>query len=150
VIALRPEGKLLELGLELPASQVKAGNYVSCVQSGKLLFLSGCLSYDCTGKLGQDLTVEQGYEAAKMAILQGFTVLKTEVKELSRIKKFVKLLGFINCTMNFTQHAKVLNGASDLIHEVFGEEVGSHARTTIGAILPREFAVEIELVLEID
>lgn len=147
---MRPEEKLLEMGLELPKKRAKGGNYISCVRTGNLLFLSGSLSYDYIGKVGTDLTIEEGYEAAKAAILQGLTTIKEEVGELSRVNKFVKLLGFINASLDFTGQAKVMNGASDLLVEIFGEKCGSHARTAIGAILPRGAAVEIDIVVEVE
>lgn len=147
---LKPEEKLVKMGLELPEKRAKGGNYISSVRTGNLLFLSGSLSYDYIGKVGTDLTIEEGYEAAKAAILQGLTTIKEDVGDLSRVKKFIKLLGFINTSFDFTSQAKVMNGASDLLVELFGEEVGSHARTAIGVMLPRGAAVEIDIVVEVD
>jgi enamine deaminase RidA (YjgF/YER057c/UK114 family) len=147
---MTPEQKLEELNITLPEKRAKGGNYISCVRTGNLLFLSGSLSYDVIGKVGDDLTIEQGYVAARDAALQGITAIKEELGELSRVRKFVKLLGFVNAAPDFISQAKVMNGASDLLVEVFGEEVGSHARTAIGAILPRGAAVEIDIVVEFE
>lgn len=147
---MNPEQRLIDLGLSLPAKKEKGGNYELAVQTGNLLFLSGNLSYDHIGKLGREFSVEQGYEASREAALQALATIKQEIGALSRVKKFVKVLAFINCTMDFTAHAKVMNGASDLIVEVFGEAVGTHARTSIGAILPRGAAIELEMVVEVE
>ncbi len=147
---MRPEEKLLEMGITLPEKRAKGGNYVSCVQTGNLLYLSGSLSYDTIGKVGDTLSIEEGYQAAKEAILYALTTIKEEVGELSRVKKFVKLLGLINTTYDFTSQAKVMNGASDLLVELFGEEMGSHARTAVGVMLPRGAAVEIDVVVEVE
>ena len=147
---MKPEEKLQQMNVLLPEKKAKGGNYISCVQTGNLLFLSGSLSYSYIGKVGTDLTVEEGYEAAKEAILYGLTTIKEEIGDLSRVKKFVKLLGFINTAFDFTSQAKVMNGASDLLVELFGEEVGSHARTAIGVMLPRGAAVEIDIVVEVE
>lgn len=147
---MKPEEKLQQMNLSLPEKKAKGGNYISCVQTGNLLFLSGSLSYNHIGKVGTDLTIEEGYEAAREAILYGLTTIKEEIGDLSRVKKFVKLLGFINTSFDFTSQAKVMNGASDLLVELFGEETGSHARTAIGVMLPRGAAVEIDLVVEVE
>ncbi|MEC2157701.1 RidA family protein [Virgibacillus halodenitrificans] len=146
---MNPEQRLQELGLNLPEMRSSAGNYVTAVQSGNLLFLSGSLSYDTLGKLGEEVTVENGYNAAKQAGLEALSKIKKEIGDLSRVKKIVKVLAFINCALDFTQQAKVMNGASDLFVSVFGEEIGAHARTSIGAINPRGAAVELEMVVEI-
>lgn len=147
---MKPEQQLIELGITLPEKKEKGGNYELAVQTGNLLFLSGNLSYSYVGKLGQEFSIEQGYEAAKEAALQALATINQKIGDLSRVKKFVKVLAFINCTMDFTSHAKVMNGASDLIVSVFGESVGTHARTSIGAILPRGAAIELEMVVEVE
>ncbi|OKL36526.1 RidA family protein [Domibacillus mangrovi] len=147
---MRPEEKLKEMNLSLPEKKAKGGNYISCVQSGNLLYLSGSLSYSHIGKVGTDLTIEQGYEAAQEAILYALSTIKEHAGELSRVKKFVKLLGFINTAFDFTSQAKVMNGSSDLLVELFGEDIGSHARTAVGVMLPRGAAVEIDVIVEIE
>lgn len=147
---MKPEQRLIELGMTLPEKKAKGGNYELAVQTGNLLFLSGNLSYDYIGKLGQEFSVEEGYQASREAALQALATIKQEIGELSRVKKFVKVLAFINCTMDFTSHAKVMDGASDLIVSVFDKEIGTHARTSIGAILPRGAAIELEVVVEVE
>jgi enamine deaminase RidA (YjgF/YER057c/UK114 family) len=148
-LTVTPEEKLKELGLHLPELRPKAGNYLTSVKTGNLLFLSGSLSFDFVGRVGGELSIEEGYKASKAAALQSIASLKHELGELSKIKKIVKLLGFINTDPSFTQHATVMNGASDLFISVFGKEVGTHARTTIGGMLPRNIALEIEMILEV-
>ncbi|MFM1653165.1 RidA family protein [Brevibacillus sp. B_LB10_24] len=147
---MNPEQQLQSLGMALPEKKEKGGNYELAVQTGNLLFLSGSLSYSHIGKLGREFTVEQGYEASREAALQALATIKQEIGDLVRVKKLVKVLAFINCTPDFTEHAKVMNGASDLLVKVFGKEVGMHARTTIGAILPRGAAIELEMVIEVE
>ncbi|MFD1780677.1 RidA family protein [Fredinandcohnia salidurans] len=147
---MNPEQRLQELGYELPEMRGSVGNYVLYVQTGNLLFLSGSLSYDTVGKLGDEVSVEQGYEASKQAALEALSKIKNAVGDLSRVKKLVKVLAFINCALDFKDQAKVMNGASDLFVSVFGEEVGSHARTSIGTINPRGAAVELEMVVEVE
>lgn len=147
---MKPEQRLEELNLQLPEKQAKGGNYQLAVRTGNLLFLSGSLSYDYVGKLGKEFTVEEGYQASRETVLQAIATIKLELGDLARVKKFVKVLAFINCTLDFTEHAKVMNGASDVLVQVFGEEIGSHARTSIGAILPRGAAIELEMVVEVE
>lgn len=149
-MTMSPEAKLQELGLELPEKRAKGGNYISCVRTGNLLFLSGSLSYDVIGKVGDTLTIEEGYVASRQAILFALSTIKEEIGELSKVKKFVKLLGMINTAFDFTGQAKVMNGASDLLVEVFGEDVGTHARTAVGMMLPRGAAVEIDVIVEVE
>ena len=147
------EEKLTQLGLELPAPPKPVANYVPVVRTGDLLFLSGVLpSRDgrlvMTGKLG-DLTVEQGVEASKVAVLNGLSIIRSEVGSLNRVKQIVKMVGYIASAPGFTDQPQVLNGASDLLVAVFGE-AGRHARVAVGAAeLPRLAPVEIELVVEL-
>ncbi len=147
---ISPENRLKELKIELPKKRPTAGSYVSSVRTGDLLFLSGSLSYDVIGKLGDTITVEEGYEASREAIINALSVIKADIGDLSKVKKIVKLFGMINTTLEFTEQAKVMNGASDLLVDIFGEDIGAHARTSVGMILPRGAAVEIDLVIELD
>jgi len=147
---LTPEQRLEELGYELPKQRSSVGNFAPVIRTGNLLFLSGSLSYDYIGKLGDIITVEDGQLAARQAALESISKIKNELGELSRVKKFVKVLAFINCTLDFKEHAKVMNGASDLLVSIFGVEIGQHARTSIGGIIPRGAAVEIEMIVEIE
>nr|WP_193338206.1 RidA family protein [Geobacillus thermodenitrificans] len=145
-----PEQRLEELGLELPAPRKAAGNYVSCVRTGNLLFTAGQGTDEWRGKLGRDLTVEEGYLAARQCMLNLLTVVKQEIGELSKVKRIVKVLGFVNSDPEFTNHPKVMNGASDLLVEIFGEK-GKHGRSAVGmAQLPHNNAVEVEMIVEIE
>ena len=148
------EKKLSDLGLTLPAPPKPLANYVPVVRTGELLFLSGVLpSRDgrlvMTGKLGENLTVEQGVEAAREAVLNGLSIIRSEAGSLDRVKQIVKMVGYIASAPGFTDQPQVLNGASDLLVSVFGE-AGRHARVAVGAAeLPRLAPVEIELIVEL-
>ncbi|MDX5340060.1 MAG: RidA family protein [Cyclobacteriaceae bacterium] len=147
--AQTPEEKLKQLGLELPEVSQPMANYVKWKQVGNLLFLAGN-GPDMFGKVGVDLTPEQGYEAARLTGLEIIAVLKAATGDLSRIKQFVKVLGMVNSAPDFTGHPKVINGFSDLMVEVFGEK-GKHARSAVGvAALPNNIAVEIEVIVELE
>lgn len=149
-----PEARLAALGLTLPAPPKPVANYVEVTRAGNLLFLAGHGPCDftapgATGKVGRDLTVEQGAAAARLTALCLLSTLKAELGELSRVKRVVKVLGMVNATDDFTQHPRVINGASDLLVAVFGER-GRHARSAVGvASLPLNLAVEIEIVVEV-
>ena len=148
------EARLQALKLTLPTLGVPKANYVHAVQSGKLVFLAGkgptrADGTRVNGKLGADLTVEEGYEAARLVGLQQLAALKLELGDLSRVKRIVKVHGMVNATPDFTDHSKVINGFSDLMVEVFGE-AGKHARAAVGmGSLPGGMAVEIEVVAEV-
>jgi len=148
------ENKLKELGLTLPAPPKPVANYVPVVRVGDLLFLSGVLpSRDgqliMTGKLGQALSIEQGMEAARVAVLNALAIIRSEVGSLDRVKRIVKMVGHIASASGFTDQPQVLNGASDLLVAIFGE-TGRHARVAVGAAeLPRQAPVEIELIVQI-
>lgn len=145
-----PEERLKELGLTLPAPRASAGNYVSCVRTGNLIFTSGQGTNEYRGRLGEDVSIEVGYDAARQCMLNLLTVLKQELGELSKVKRVVKLLGFVNSSPDFTDQPKVMNGASDLLVQVFGDR-GKHGRSAVGmAQLPLNNAVEVEMVVEIE
>ena len=153
--AQSPEQRLKEKGIVLEEPGKPIANYVRAVRVGNLLFLagSGPLKSDgnyITGKVGKDLTIEQGYEAARLTAINHIAVLKSELGDLSRVKKFVKVLGMVNCTDDFTDQPKVINGYSDMMVEIFGEK-GKHARSAVGMnALPRGMAVEVELIVEVE
>lgn len=148
--AATPEQRLQELGLTLPAPRQAAGNYVGCVRTGNLLFLAGQGTDEYRGKLGEDVTVEVGYLAARQCMLNLLAVVKREIGELSKVKRFVKLLGFVNSAPDFTDQPKVMNGASDLLVQIFGEK-GKHARSAVGMTqIPHNNAVEVEMIVEIE
>ena len=148
------EAKLKNMGLTLPAPPKPVANYVPVVRVGDLLFLSGVLpSRDgqliMTGKLGQELTIEQGKEASRVAVLNGLSIVKHEIGSLNQVKRIVKMVGHIASVPGFTDQPQVLNGASDLLVSLFGE-AGRHARVAVGAAeLPRHAPVEIELIVQV-
>lgn len=151
---MKIEEKLAQMGLALPTPAAPAGNYVGAVQVGNLLFVSGHgprrqgESY-ITGKVGRDLTTEQAYEVAKIVILNCLASVKREIGDLDRVKRIVKLLGMVNCTEDFTDQPKVINGASDLLVTLYGE-AGRHARSAVGMQqLPMSIPVEIEMIVEV-
>jgi enamine deaminase RidA (YjgF/YER057c/UK114 family) len=147
---MTPEEKLKELGLQLPSLRPALGDYVRCVRVGNLLFTAGQGVDQYHGKLGRELTVEEGYLAAQQSMLNLMSVVKEEIGELSKVKQFVKVLGMVNSTEDFTDHPKVMNGASDLIMKMFAEK-GRHGRSAVGmAQLPNNTAIEIEIILEVE
>ena len=150
------DDRLAELGIELAAPAAPVANYVGYVVSGNLVFVSGQVTLDngefkFIGKVGSDLSVEEGAEAARLC---GINIL-AQVKDacggdLDRVKRIVKLGGFVNSDTDFTQHPQVINGCSDLMVDVFGDK-GKHARFALGAgSLPLNVAVEIDAVVEIE
>ena len=151
---MNPEERLEGEGLTLPTSHPPVANYASTVRTGALLFVSGHGAFADgkpihTGKLGSDVTVEGGQRAAEAVVLNILGTLKTELGELSRISRFVKLLVLVNATPDFAEHHLVANGATDLLVRVFGD-IGRPARSAIGmGSLPFNFAVEIEAVVEV-
>jgi enamine deaminase RidA (YjgF/YER057c/UK114 family) len=148
------EDKLKSLGLELPEPPKPVATYVPAVRAGSLLFLSGVLpmrkgELAYAGKLGRDLGVAEGVEAAKVAILNALAIAKQELGSLDRIRQVVKVVGHVASAEGFTDQPQVLNGASDLLVAIFGE-AGRHARVATGAAeLPRRAAVEIEVILAV-
>ncbi len=154
-MAQDPEAKLKEKGIVLSAPSAPVANYVNAVRVGNLLFLSGKGPNKpeggyVTGKLGKDLTIEQGYEAARLVAISQLAVLKAELGSLSKVKRIVKVLGMVNCTEDFTDQPKVMNGFSDLMVEIFGDK-GKHARSAVGMnALPQNIAVEVELIVEVE
>ncbi|MBC6368775.1 RidA family protein [Algoriphagus sp. AK58] len=147
--AQTPEEKIKQLGLSIPEVSQPIANYVKWKQVGNLLYLAGS-GPKIYGKVGADLSVEQGYEAARATGLEIIAVLKAATGDLSRIKQFVKVLGMVNATPEFTAQPAVINGFSDLMVEVFGEK-GKHARSAVGVgSLPNNMAVEIEVIVELE
>ena len=145
-----PESQLEKLGIELGKPRSAVGNYVGCVRTGNLIFTSGQGVDQYHGKLGEDLTVEEGYAASRQSMINLITVLKHELGDLSKVKRVVKILGMVNSAPNFTQQPKVMDGASDLLVEVFGEK-GKHARSAVGmAQLPNNTVIEIEMIVEVE
>jgi enamine deaminase RidA (YjgF/YER057c/UK114 family) len=153
-IKMNIENKLQSMGLDLLPVVKPVANYVPAVKSGKLVFLSGHGPVKengqlITGKVGYDLGLEEGYEAARRAALALLSSLRAEIENLDRVARIVKLFGMVNCRPDFTEHPKVINGASDLLVELYGEN-GKHARSAMGMnSLPLNMAVEIEMIVEI-
>ena len=149
------DSKLEELGITLSEPSSPVANYVNAVQAGNLMFLAGkgpSLPEGgyITGKVGSELTIEEGYDAARLTAIAQLSVMKAELGDLNRVKKIVKVVGMVNADPSFTNHPEVINGFSDLMVEVFGER-GKHARAAIGmGSLPRDIAVEIDVVIEIE
>ncbi|MGB3851850.1 MAG: RidA family protein [Tunicatimonas sp.] len=148
------EQKLAELGITLYELPAPTASYVRAVRSGNLVFLSGHGPMkpdgtNVTGKLGQDLSVEEGQQAARYTAIALLSALKKELGDLDQVQRIVKVHGMVNATPDFTDHSQVINGFSDLMAEVFGES-GKHARAAVGmASLPGNIAVEIEMVVEV-
>jgi enamine deaminase RidA (YjgF/YER057c/UK114 family) len=153
--AQSPEDKLKQAGIVLPAVPAPIATYVNVVRTGNLLYLSGKgpIGPDgkyITGKLGRDMTIEQGYAAARLTAILQIAVLKKELGDLSKIKRIVKVLGMVNCTEDFADQPKVINGFSDLMVEIFGEK-GRHARSAVGMnALPMKMPVEVEMIVEVE
>ena len=150
-----PEARLAALGITLPAVDKPIANYVKSVRTGNLVFTSGhgpCgqLQPAQKGKVGSDLTIEQGAAAARATGICLLATLKAELGSLSRVKRIVKVLGMVNASPAFADQPKVMNGFSDLMVAVFGDR-GRHARSAVGmASLPGDMAVEIEMVVEVE
>jgi len=149
-----PEKKLQELGITLKKPPTPVANYVPAVQTGKLVFLSGQgpLQDDgkfITGKVGADLSVEDGQKAARLTGIRLLEALKGQIGDLNKVKRIVKVLGMVNAAPEFGQHPQVINGFSDFMVEVFGD-AGKHARSAVGmGSLPNNIAVEIEMIVEL-
>ena len=145
---------LIDKGIVLPDAPPPAANYIPYVKIGKMVFVSGQVSQNekgfIKGVLGKDLNVEEGYDAARQCAISLLAQLKSAVNgDLNKVTKVVKLGGFVNSAPDFTEQPSVINGASDLLVELFGEK-GRHARTAIGANLPLGVAVEIDGIFEVE
>ena len=148
------EQRLKELGLTLPQPPKPVANYVPAVRIGNLLFVSGHGPFNdgktkISGKVGQELTIEEGYQVARNVALNCLATIKNTIGDLDKVKRVVKLLGMVNCTEDFKEQPKVMNGCSDLLVAIFGEN-GRHARSAVGMqALPNRIPVEIEMILEV-
>jgi enamine deaminase RidA (YjgF/YER057c/UK114 family) len=152
------EEKILALGIELPNAPQSAGSYVQVAITGNLVFVSGQIPVEpgsipmqvkFKGKVGKDISLEEGQEAARLCTINALAQLKSTLGSLEKIRKFVKVSGFVNCDASFMDHPQVINGASDFILQLFGEK-GRHSRSAIGASsLPLDSAVEIDFIVEI-
>lgn len=148
------DATLKALGIELPAVPKPVASYVPAVLAGDVLYLSGMLPFRdgqvaITGKLGQEVTVERGAEAARLALLNALAVVKQELGSLDRVQRVVRVVGHVASAPGFVQQPAVINGASDLLVQVFGE-AGRHARVALGAAeLPLHAAIELELLIQV-
>lgn len=148
------EEKIAEMGITLTEAPAPVANYVNSVRTGNLVFMAGkgpskAEGGYVTGKVGVDLTIEEGYEAAKLAAIAQLSALKAEIGDLNKVVRIVKVLGMVNATDDFTNQPEVINGFSDTMVEVFGER-GKHARAAVGmGSLPRGIAVEVEMMVEV-
>ena len=149
-----PEERIRDLGLELPEPVAPLASYVPTVRTGSLVYTSGQVplvkgDLPVIGKVGAEVSPEQGAEQARICALNAIAALKAEVGELSRVRRIVKVVGFVASAPDFYGQPQVINGASDLLGEVFGD-AGKHARSAVGvAVLPRNVPVEVELIAEV-
>ncbi len=148
--------KLKELGIEIPPAPAPAANYVPFAVEGKLVFIAGQVprgpdgKLQYVGKVGRDLTEKEGYEAARLCALNCLAQLKAAAGSLDKVKRIVRLGGFVNCVPEFTAQPQVVNGASDLVVQIFGDK-GRHARTAVGAgSLPANVATEVEMIAALE
>ncbi len=148
------ESTLKNLGITLPAPPKPVASYVPAVLAGDLLFLSGVLPFQdgkvaVTGKLGKDLSLERGAEAARLALLNSLAIVRSELGSLDRVKRIVRVVGHVASAEGFVQQPAVINGASDLLVQIFGD-AGRHARVALGAAeLPLNAAIELELLVQV-
>jgi enamine deaminase RidA (YjgF/YER057c/UK114 family) len=151
---MTPEDKLKELGIELPEAPKPLGSYIPAVRTGNMIFLSGMLPLMQgkllrQGKVGEDIRIEEAGEDVRTAVINALSVLKANIGTLNNVKRCVKITGYIASSPNFTDQPMVLNAASDLLFEIFGES-GRHARVAVGVnVLPLNSPVEIEFIFEV-
>lgn len=149
------EKRLVELGFQLPDAPKPVAAFENAVRTGNLVFISGQGTkfngeWKYQGRVGEKYTVEDGYKAAQLVALNCLAVLKQTLGDLDKVNQVVKLLGWVNCTVDFNQQPYVINGASELLEKVFGER-GRHARAAVGAhTLPFDTTVEIEMIVEVE
>lgn len=152
---MKIETRLKELGIVLPPVSKPVGSYATSVLSGNMLYLSGTGGFDIGqepvfGKLGREISIEDGYSSARGTVLNLLSTMKDILGDLDRVEKIVKLLGFVNCTSDFIRQPEVINGASDLLLEIFGPETGLHTRAAVGVYsLPFNIPVEIEMMVRV-
>lgn len=148
------EDKLAAIGIALPSPPAPAGSYVPVVVSHDFAFVAGQIPSEAgqirfKGKVGLDLTIEAGQQAARLCTINALAHLRSALGSLDKIKRVVKVTGFVNCDPSFADQPKVINGASDLLVQVFGE-AGKHARAAVGvSSLPLDSAVEVEFIVEV-
>ncbi|HHW10026.1 MAG TPA: RidA family protein [Firmicutes bacterium] len=149
------ESRLHSIGLKLPEPAKPLAAYVPTVRTGNLVFISGQgpklegkMAY--VGRVGSDLTLEEGKKAAELCALNALAALKAEIGDLDKVKRVVKVLGWVNSAPDFTDQPLVMNGASELLEKIFGEK-GKHARSAVSAhVLPANITVEVEMIVEVE
>ena len=152
---MTPEERIRDLGLELPEAVPPLASYVPAVRSGAFVYTAGQVpivkgELAGIGKVGAEIDVERAAELARVCVLNAIAAVKAEVGELSRVRRIVKVVGFVASAPDFYGQPQVVNGASDLLGEVFGD-AGKHARSAVGvAVLPRNVPVEVELIAEVE
>ena len=152
---MTPEDKLKALGIVLPEAPSPLGSYVAVIRTGNLVFLSGILPFVDgkllrQGKVGKDITIDDARVDAKRAVMNALAVLRSHIGSLNTVKRCIKITGYIASSPDFTEQPKVLNAASDLLYEIFGE-AGRHARAAVGVtVLPLNAPVEIEFIFEVE
>lgn len=148
------EERIKELGIVLRDPGVPIANYLNSVKSGNIVFMSGNGPRRpdgsfITGKIGTDLTIEEGYEAARLTAIEQLSVLKAQIGDLNKVERIIKVFGMVNSEPSFTQHPAVINGFSDLMVEIFGER-GRHARAAVGmGSLPMNIPCEIDMIVQV-
>jgi enamine deaminase RidA (YjgF/YER057c/UK114 family) len=146
-----PEKTLEKLGYKIGPVDVDNGKFGQAVRAGGFVYTAGQVSTwdgrDIKGKVGGDLTVQQGYEAARLCTLNNLSAIRSVVDSLDQVARIVKVLGMVNVAPGFDNTPGVINGCSDLLREVFGAEKGLHSRSAVGVTLPFNWAVEIEMVV---
>jgi len=148
------EERIKELGFELPAVPKPVAAYVPTVRTGNLIFTAGQIPFvkgelQYKGRIGENLTIEQGYEAARTCCLNALAAIKGEIDNLDLIERIIKLTVFVNSANGFTDQAKVANGASELLVQIFGE-AGRHSRSAVGCnVLPLGASVEVEMIVKV-
>ena len=146
------EAKLVEMGYTIAPAEGFNGKFMAAVRTGNLVYTAGQVSrwddHDIKGKVGSDLTLEQGYQAARYAGLNCLRAVKSVAGSLDKVVRVIKVLGMVNVGPGFNNTPGVIHGCSDLLNEVFGE-AGKHARSAVGMVLPFDYEVEIEIIVEI-
>jgi len=151
---MTPEEKIIELGIELPQAPSPLGSYIPSLRTGTLIFLSGILPLKDgnlfkSGKVGEDVTISEAQECAKIAVINALSALRTQIGTLDKVQRCVQVTGYVASAKNFFEQPRVMNAASDLLYSIFGES-GRHVRSAVGAsVLPLNAPIEIEFIFEV-
>lgn len=151
---MTPEEKIKELGFELPQEPSPLGSYIPSLRTGNLIFLSGILPLKDgklykLGKVGEDINLAEAQECAKITVINALSALKNQIGTLDKVRRCVKVTGYVSSAVNFFEQPQVMNAASDLLYSIFGES-GRHVRSAVGAsVLPMNAPIEIEFIFEV-